>query len=209
MGLIPAQGLTAGVDPGLVGPDACGGPSGAHPRTRRARRRCHRAPGGHGGVVAGADSCSEISSQKTRAKQRSHRATSCGRGLARVMARHGGERCPKTKGHQVVVALTGEMEDSGAWVRNRLRDDEIRRSGWPNGGGGFQGVSPECFGVGGGAHGRKGSKGEKCGGDRWLIKPQTGREERGRGGSIGGHVVGGVGRGGVPLSRTEEGSSGW
>jgi hypothetical protein len=76
--------------------------------------------------------------------------------------------------------LIGEKEDGSAWVRNRLRDSEIRHSRWPNGGGGFQGVSSECFGVGGGARGQKGSKGEKHGDDWRLIKPQTGREERGR-----------------------------
>jgi hypothetical protein len=56
------------------------------------------------------------------------------------------------EGHQVVAPLTGEKEDGGTWVRNQLGDGEIRRSGWPNGGGGFQGVLSVCFGVGG-AHG--------------------------------------------------------
>jgi hypothetical protein len=65
----------------------------------------------------------------------------------------GGERRPKMEAHQVVVELTREKEDGGTWVRNQLRDSEIRRSGCPNGGGGFQGVSPECFGVEGGARG--------------------------------------------------------
>jgi hypothetical protein len=49
-----------------------------------------------------------------------------------------------------VVVLTGEKEDSDTWVRNRLGDGKIRCSRWPNGGGGFQGVSSECFGGGGG-----------------------------------------------------------
>jgi hypothetical protein len=48
-----------------------------------------------------------------------------------------------------VAALTGEKEDGGAWVRNRLGDGKIQCSGWPNRGGGFQGVSSECFKVGG------------------------------------------------------------
>jgi hypothetical protein len=56
------------------------------------------------------------------------------------------------EGHQVVAPLIGEKEDGGTWVRNQLGDGEIRRSGWPNGGGGFQGVLSVCFGVGG-AHG--------------------------------------------------------
>jgi hypothetical protein len=115
----------------------------------------------------------------------------------------GGEKRPKMEGHRVVVVFTREKEDGGAWVRNWLRDSEIRRSGWPNGGSGFHGVSPECFIVGGGAHGRKGSKGGKCGGDQWLIKPQTGREERGgrrrsRGGRSGERVQ---------LARAEEGNT--
>jgi hypothetical protein len=66
----------------------------------------------------------------------------------------GGKRRPKTEGHQVVVALTGEKEDGGTWFRNWLRDGEIRCSGWPNGGGGFQGVSPDCFAAWGGGSSR-------------------------------------------------------
>jgi hypothetical protein len=61
-----------------------------------------------------------------------------------------------------VVALTGEKEDGGAWVKNWLRDGEIRCSGWPNGGSGFHGVSPECFIVGRGGEltDERGAKGE-------------------------------------------------
>jgi hypothetical protein len=55
--------------------------------------------------------------------------------------------------------LTGEKEDGGAWVKNWLRDGEIRCSGWPNGGSGFHGVSPECFIVGGSSR----TKGEQRG----------------------------------------------
>jgi hypothetical protein len=61
----------------------------------------------------------------------------------------GDNRHPRTEGHRVVVVLTREKEDGDAWVRNQLRDGEIQRSRWPNGSGGFQGVSPECFAVGG------------------------------------------------------------
>jgi hypothetical protein len=93
-----------------------------------------------------------------------------------------------------VVALTVEKEDGDAWVRNRLGNDEIRCSWWLNGGDGFQGVSSECFGVGG-ACGRKGSKGENVAvtykaSDGWRRKgkgvrsvlPCGGREEKGGGG---------------------------
>jgi hypothetical protein len=62
-----------------------------------------------------------------------------------------------------VAVLTKEKEDDGAWVRNRLGDDKIRHSGWPNGGGGFQVVLSQCFKLwrgGGGADGQKGSEGE-------------------------------------------------
>jgi hypothetical protein len=52
----------------------------------------------------------------------------------------------------------------------------------------------------GGARRRKGGKGEKCGSDRWLIKLQTGGEERGRG-SDSGHVVGGGREGGLAGTR--------
>jgi hypothetical protein len=38
-----------------------------------------------------------------------------------------------------VAALTGEEEEGSALIENRLGDDEIRWSGWPNGGGGLQG----------------------------------------------------------------------
>jgi hypothetical protein len=92
-----------------------------------------------------------------------------------------------------VVALTVEKEDGDAWVRNRLGNDEIRCSWWLNGGDGFQGVSSECFGVGG-ACGRKGSKGENVAvtykaSDGWRRKgkgvrsvlPCGGREEKGGG----------------------------
>jgi hypothetical protein len=59
-----------------------------------------------------------------------------------------------------MVVLTREKEDGRAWVRNRLGDGEIRCSGWPNRGGGFQGVSPECFGVGGELIDERGAKGK-------------------------------------------------
>jgi hypothetical protein len=78
----------------------------------------------------------------------------------------GGKRHPKMEGHRVVVVLTGEKEDGSAWVRNRLRDSEIRHSRWPNGGGGFQGVSSECFGVGGSPW----TKGEQRGKTWWWSK---------------------------------------
>jgi hypothetical protein len=72
----------------------------------------------------------------------------------------GGERRPKMEGHRVVVVLTGEKEDNDTWVRNRLGDSKIRCSRWPNGGGGFQGVSSECFGGGGELADEREAKGE-------------------------------------------------
>jgi hypothetical protein len=94
-----------------------------------------------------------------------------------------------------VVALTVEKEDGDAWVRNRLGNDEIRRSWWLNGGDGFQGVSSECFGVRG-ACGRKGSKGENV---AVTYKASDGWRRKGKGGPVGAAMwwKGGGGGGGV------------
>jgi hypothetical protein len=104
-----------------------------------------------------------------------------------------------------VVALTVEKEDDDAWVRNRLGNDEIQCSWWLNGGDGFQGVSSECFGVGG-ACGRKGSKGENV---AVTYKALDGWRRKGKGGPVGAAMWWKGGEGGGVWSATRSRHDGY